>query len=155
MSEHAFQYLRGDDAWSETIPSDTDILVTHTPPKYHLDLPLPDGLGCEHLLAEVRRVKPALHVFGHVHWGAGRTVVWWDKAHDAYVQGMSVRLGWTHGVWSPRVWWSVVRVVYRGVRELLWDRVWGGKSRSTVMVNAALMKGNTGKLGNGVQVVDI
>jgi predicted MPP superfamily phosphohydrolase len=59
-SVHAFQYERGKDAWSETVPRDTDILVTHTPPKYHLDLSLPQGLGCEHLLKEVERVKPVL-----------------------------------------------------------------------------------------------
>jgi hypothetical protein len=155
MSVHAFQYTRGNDAWSETIPEDIDVLVTHTPPKYHLDLSLPWGIGCEHLLAEVRRVKPTLHIYGHVHWGAGQTVVWWDKAHDAYTQGMAVQSSWTHGLLNPRLWWSVVRVAYRGIRELLWDRVWGGKSRSTIMVNAAQMHGNTGKLGNAVQVVNI
>lgn len=155
MSVHAFQYPRAQDAWSETVPEDTDILVTHTPPKWHLDLPLPDGLGCEHLLREVERVKPALHVFGHVHWGAGKTVVWWDKAHDAYVQGMAVKSKWSHGALNPRLWWSVVRALYRGIRELLWDRVWGGRSSNTIMVNAAQTHGNTGKLGNRIQVVDI
>ena len=153
MSVHAFQYPRGRDAWSETVPRDTDILVTHTPPKYHGDLALPSGMGCEHLLAEVKRVKPSLHVFGHVHWGAGRTVVWWDKAHDAYVRGMSIQSRLTS--LDPRLWWSIVRVLYRGIREMLWDRVWGGRSERTIMVNAAQMRGNTGKLGNEVQVVDI
>lgn len=155
MNVHAFQYARGQDAWSETVPEDVDILVTHTPPKYHMDLPLPKGMGCEHLLAEVRRVKPTLHVFGHVHWGAGRTVVWWDKAHDAYSQGMTIETKWTYELFNIRLWWSVVRVLYRGVRELLWDRVWGGQSSNTIMVNAGQMRGNTGKLGNTVQVVDI
>jgi calcineurin-like phosphoesterase family protein len=152
---HAFMYPRGQDAWSETIPEDTDILVTHTPPKWHADIPLPRGLGCEHLLREVRRVKPALHVFGHVHWGAGKSVVCWDKAHDAYVQGMAQESRWTRGVLNPWIWASLVRVVYRGVREVLWDRVWGGKSTCTVMVNGAQVRGNTGELGNEVQVVDI
>ncbi|KAF2865991.1 Metallo-dependent phosphatase-like protein [Massariosphaeria phaeospora] len=155
MAVHAFQYPRGQDAWSETVPEDTDILITHTPPKYHLDLPFPSGLGCEHLLAEVQRVKPALHVFGHVHWGAGQEVVWWDRCHEAYQQGMSTRSKWTHGLLNPWLWWSVVRVVYRGLRELVWDRVWGGQGPSTVMVNAAQTHGNTGKLGNAVQIVDI
>jgi hypothetical protein len=155
MSVHAFQYPRGQDAWSDTVPKDTDVMVTHTPPKYHLDLSLPQGLGCEHLLAEVKRVKPILHVFGHVHWGAGQAVVSWDKAHDAYTQGMAVQSKWTHGLLNPRLWWSVVRVFYRGIRELLWDRVWGGQSTNTIMVNAAQMHGNTGKLGNTIQVVDI
>jgi predicted MPP superfamily phosphohydrolase len=155
MSVHAFQYPRGRDAWSGTVPEDIDILITHTPPKYHLDLPLPKGIGCEHLLREVKRVKPTLHVFGHVHWGAGQTVVWWDKAHDAYVRGLSIESGWTRGLLNPRLWWNLVRVAYRGIRELLWDRVWGGQSPNTIMVNAGQMHGNTGKLGNLVHVVDI
>jgi hypothetical protein len=155
MSVHAFQYERGQDAWSKTVPADTDILVTHTPPKYHMDLPLPDGMGCEHLLAEVKRVKPRLHVFGHVHWGAGQDIVWWDGCHDAYVDGMQVKTGWTGGIFSPRLWWNLSRVVYRGLRNLVWDKVWGGQGPHTRMVNAAQMHGNTGKLGNVVQVVDI
>lgn len=155
MNVHAFQYERGQDAWSETVPEDIDILVTHTPPKFYRDLSLPVGLGCEHLLAEVRRVKPALHVFGHVHWGAGRTVVWWDKAHDAYREGLSIQSQWTRGLLNPYLWLNVLRVIYRGVRELLWDRVWGGQSPNTIMVNAAQMHGNTGRLANSIQVVDI
>ncbi|KAF2997582.1 hypothetical protein E8E13_002350 [Curvularia kusanoi] len=152
---HAFQYPRGSDAWSETVPEDVDVLVTHTPPKFHLDLSMPKGLGCEHLLKEVGRAKPALHVFGHVHWGAGREVVHWDRAHDAYVQGMGRDSRYVRGVLDVKLWWTVVRVVYREVRELLWDRVWGGQSTRTMLVNAAQTKGNTGKLGNPIQVVEI
>jgi hypothetical protein len=155
MSEHAFQYERGQDAWSETVPEDTDILITHTPPKYHKDLPLPDGMGCEHLLAEVKRVKPKLHIFGHVHWGAGREVVWWDGCHDAFVQGMATKSRWTLGILNPWLWLNVVRVGYRGLKGLLWDKVWGGQGPHTILVNAAQMHGNTGKLGNTIQVVDI
>ncbi|KAF1999627.1 Metallo-dependent phosphatase [Amniculicola lignicola CBS 123094] len=155
MSVHAFQYPRGRDAWSETVPEDVDILVTHTPPKHHLDLPLPDGMGCEHLMAEVKRVKPTLHVFGHVHWGAGQMVVWWDRTHEAYENGMSIKSKWSHGILNPRLWWNLVRVGYRGVRGLIWDKVWGGQGASTIMVNAAQMHGNTGKLGNAAQVVVI
>jgi hypothetical protein len=155
MSIHAFQYERGQDAWSETVPEDTDILVTHTPPKFHMDLSLPNGMGCEHLMAEVKRVKPALHVFGHVHWGAGQEVVWWDGCHDAYQDGMNVRSKWFFGILNPWLWWCFVRVGYRGLRGLIWDRVWGGQRANTIMVNAAQMHGNTGKLGNSVQVVEI
>lgn len=155
MSVHAFQYQRGSDAWSETVPEDVDILITHTPPKHHLDLALPKGLGCEHLLEEVRRVKPMLHVFGHVHWGAGRETVHWDRTHEAYVEGMGTESKYTRGVLNPRLWWNVVRVFYRGLRELMWDRVWGGQSSQTIMVNAAQTYGNTGKLGNPIQVVEM
>ncbi|KAF1953511.1 Metallo-dependent phosphatase [Byssothecium circinans] len=155
MSVHAFQYPRGRDAWSETVPEETDILVTHAPSKFHRDLPLPDGMGCEHLAAEVKRVKPALHVFGHVHWGAGQEVIWWDGCHEAYEKGMAMQTGWTRGLMNVWLWMCVVRVAYRGVRGLIWDRVWGGQGERTILVNAAQMHGNTGKLGNPVQVVDM
>ena len=50
------------------IPQDTAVLVTHGPPRGVLDAPSHgDPQGCEQLLAAVRRVKPPLHVFGHVH----------------------------------------------------------------------------------------
>lgn len=155
MSVHAFQYPRGRDAWSETVPEDTDILITHTPPKFHMDLPLPTGMGCEHLAAEVKRVKPALHVFGHIHWGAGREVVWWDGCHDAYEKGMAIHSRWFFGLLNPWLWLNLVRVAYRGLRGLIWDRVWGGQGPHTTLVNASQMRGNTGRLGNTVQVVDI
>lgn len=34
----AFQYPRSTDVWHESIPPDTDVLITHTPPRGHLDL---------------------------------------------------------------------------------------------------------------------
>jgi Icc-related predicted phosphoesterase len=55
------------------IPSDTDVLVTHGPPFGILDQ-APGSehhQGCRQLLAAVRRIKPMLHVFGHVHAGYG------------------------------------------------------------------------------------
>ncbi|KAL1999678.1 hypothetical protein VTN02DRAFT_4191 [Thermoascus thermophilus] len=69
--EHAFTYPAHHDAWSSTVPPDTDILVTHTPPAYHRDLSPVFSAGCPFLLAETWRVRPALHVFGHVHAAYG------------------------------------------------------------------------------------
>jgi len=48
--------------WNK-IPVDTDILITHGPPKGILD----NGVGCEELLLHVNNIKPAIHCFGHVH----------------------------------------------------------------------------------------
>ena len=60
------------------IPNDTDILVTHSPPHGILDASLWDKeefFGCRKLREEVLcRVKPKLHVFGHVHEWGGRSV---------------------------------------------------------------------------------
>ncbi|EON65333.1 hypothetical protein W97_04571 [Coniosporium apollinis CBS 100218] len=152
--EFAFQYPCGRDAWSDTVPADIDILVTHTPPKYHLDLPA--SLGCEWLLREVRRVQPALHVFGHVHAGAGREVVWWDEEQSAFERGCAAfGHGWLWDLVSVKGYIELLRVVIFGISGIVWHRVWGGEVRGCVLVNAALTVNNTGKLGNEVQVVEI
>jgi Icc-related predicted phosphoesterase len=56
-----------------TIPTGTDILVTHGPPRGILDHERgSDHLqGCHQLREAVLRVKPRLHVFGHCHLGYG------------------------------------------------------------------------------------
>jgi Icc-related predicted phosphoesterase len=55
------------------IPEDTDILITHGPPYGILDLGPDSGLhsGCRELFDAVMRVRPKLHVFGHVHGAYG------------------------------------------------------------------------------------
>jgi hypothetical protein len=50
-----------------TIPGDTDILISHIPPLGILD----GGAGCPALRRAVIRVKPRLHCFGHVHSAYG------------------------------------------------------------------------------------
>lgn len=77
----AFQYPRAEDVWHGTVPEGTDILITHAPPRGHLDLL---SIGCVHLLQELWRVRPRLHVFGHVHEGAGTETVQFDALQDAY-----------------------------------------------------------------------
>lgn len=73
----AFNLPRGEEClqkWDH-IPSDTDLLITHTPPLGHGDLCC-SGVraGCVELLSTVqKRVKPKYHVFGHVHEGYGIT----------------------------------------------------------------------------------
>lgn len=57
--------------WQQ-IPPQTDILVTHGPPFGTLDeLYDPAGrlvrAGCRELLLAVRKIQPALHIFGHIH----------------------------------------------------------------------------------------
>lgn len=62
----------------DRIPDDTDILVTHGPPMGILDELLrvdgePSGqyVGCSDLMEAVKRIKPDLHFFGHIHCGYG------------------------------------------------------------------------------------
>lgn len=64
--------------WSK-VPDDIDILVTHGPAYGIGDAVSPQYLrgredphvGCKALLARVKEVKPKIHVFGHIHEGAG------------------------------------------------------------------------------------
>jgi Icc-related predicted phosphoesterase len=60
--------------WAK-IPNGVDVLVTHGPPFGVLDRTTTDELvGCEELLMAVERAQPRLHVFGHIHEGAGALV---------------------------------------------------------------------------------
>lgn len=57
----------------DRIPSDTDVVVTHTPPHGILDKAgRKEGrLGCEELTIRLSAIKPQLHIFGHVHEAHG------------------------------------------------------------------------------------
>lgn len=50
-----------------------DVLITHGPPWGIQDYILPNSqhLGCEDLRDAVKRVKPKVHIFGHIHGGYG------------------------------------------------------------------------------------
>jgi predicted phosphodiesterase len=58
--------------WAQ-IPAGIDVLITHGPPFGILDrTSRGDEVGCVDLLAAVQRVRPRLHVFGHIHEAHGR-----------------------------------------------------------------------------------
>ncbi|KAJ6185887.1 hypothetical protein N7519_007188 [Penicillium mononematosum] len=77
----AFQYPPDQDLWTGSVSEGIDVLITHGPPRAHLDLL---HLGCNHLLRELWRVRPKLHVFGHVHAGAGTEWILFDALQEAY-----------------------------------------------------------------------
>lgn len=78
----AFGYETDDAAalWDQ-IPPDTDVLVTHTPPRSHCDQK-PDRtlVGCNALREAMSRIRPPLAVCGHVHEGRGYERVRWSSA---------------------------------------------------------------------------
>lgn len=53
----------------DLIPNGIDVLITHGPPYGILDETLPNDehVGCSDLLDAVMRVKPQVHIFGHIH----------------------------------------------------------------------------------------
>lgn len=72
----AFNLRRGPEIrerW-DLIPDDTDVLITHGPPAGYGDRTARgERVGCEDLLDAIARVRPILHVCGHIHEGYGLT----------------------------------------------------------------------------------
>lgn len=60
----------------DMIPKGTDILITHGPPHRILDYPFgkQPPVGCADLMDAVFKLKPKLHVFGHIHGSYGERI---------------------------------------------------------------------------------
>ncbi|TPX09011.1 uncharacterized protein E0L32_001728 [Thyridium curvatum] len=131
--------------------------------RYHLDL----SLGCAGLLDEVWRVRPRLHVFGHVHWGRGREAVYFDDCQRAYESlmarrrrdqvGGQVQVGPLRDLVPGPAWLDALRVLLHGLESVLFKVLMQGPgtNQASLMVNAGQMLGNTGKLGGKVEIVDM
>ncbi|KAH8757731.1 phosphoesterase [Diaporthe sp. PMI_573] len=94
----AFQYSPDPHFWAEIfaplVRMKPDILVTHGPPKFHLDARDFHRAGCPYLSGEVARIRPKLHVFGHIHTSYGREDAVLDGMQRAYED---VMIGWAAG----------------------------------------------------------
>ncbi len=123
-----FQYLPGSDVFSGMVPDETDILITHMPPIFHLDV---DGFGDVHLLNEVWRAKPKLHVYGHVHEGFGTDVLRFDRFEKLYED---VCRGKGH-------FWMVVQMIIILLKETVLGPT--RESSYTVLINPAAVGGLT------------
>ena len=78
-SEDRFNGQEGKRTRVEDFPG-IDVLVTHGPPKGMLDRTTgftSTNAGCKSLWTAVRRAKPRLHVFGHIHEGYGAVRMNW------------------------------------------------------------------------------
>ena len=81
--------------WNQ-IPLESDIVITHTPPKYHCDESKDWGTaGCEALRQTLWRVRPRLLICGHIHDARGVERVRWDlmAPHIKYKEECTI--SWT------------------------------------------------------------
>lgn len=116
FGDWAFAYKRNEDRFNSPdqtkniIPSfpDIDIIMTHGPPKNIMDNCPQGHQGCENLLRAVRRARPHLHCFGHIHEGYGAEVVTWksdlsDADVDVDSNGTITSTASGHGAGAPLV----------------------------------------------------
>ncbi|KAF3800647.1 putative rhamnogalacturonate lyase C [Colletotrichum gloeosporioides] len=144
----AFQYPRSGplDPWAGRVPAGTDVLVTHAPPKGHMDDPQ-GNWGCEMLLRELWRVRPRLHVFGHVHCGHGVEAIGFDEVQGAWEDVvLDVSKGGRGITAFARMMRACIGVWWRGGRR--------GRGE-TVLVNAAVVGGIGDRLVREAAVVRI
>lgn len=145
----AFQYGPDPHFWANlfaplsTVPN---ILVTHGPPKFHLDARGFHRAGCPYLAREVARIRPRLHVFGHIHASYGREDVVLDGMQRAHEEVMG---GW--GGWET-VCWMMARLVWEG---LIW--IFRGfrareASLTTTFINAATVGGPDNSMANQAMI---
>lgn len=75
----------------DRIPMETSVLITHGPPLGQMDSFYDHGLkkivhaGDPELHAAVRRVKPRIHIFGHIHAGYGEDIVGPTRSYNVAI----------------------------------------------------------------------
>ncbi|TVY39173.1 putative rhamnogalacturonate lyase C [Lachnellula subtilissima] len=131
------------------IPDDTkvDIMMTHGPAKYQLDkMRNGDSVGCPHLFRALRRIRPRVHAFGHVHnsWGVSR-ILWEEKRWPLPADDD----GFDDGVKGKKA----VRVSDTNDVQLI-ESMERNEGMETLLINAALM-GDGGKLERVPWVIEM
>ena len=103
-------------------------------------------------------MKPRLHVFGHCHYAYGTESVYFDDFQITYERLMARR---RHGLlWDlvpSQLWVNVAQLVFHGVHSVLWKWIMGGpgSNQGSLMVNAAQMYKNSGRVTSRAVVVDM
>lgn len=96
-----------------------------------------EHVGCEHLLRAMRRCKPRLHCFGHIHEGWGAQKIVWEEGGELDVQTPMQHVKSVEGL-------QVDEQRMRDERAVYVDASRGGEQevefgRETLMVNASIM----------------
>ncbi|KAG6017009.1 hypothetical protein E4U43_002537 [Claviceps pusilla] len=138
--------------WDD-IPPNTDIVVTHTPPRNHGDATTEQRpKGCEALRRALWCVQPRLAVCGHIHDGRGAHRIVWDTDPRSSVVGFaekSVSVWTDPGAGNNKL--SLVDLTARKGPSLA--------EHETCVVNAAILRSRHphegGKQFNKPIVVDV
>ncbi|KAG6024151.1 hypothetical protein E4U41_001844 [Claviceps citrina] len=122
------------------------VVVTHGPPHLHLDKRDFYRAGCPYLAKEIRRIRPRLSVFGHIHASHGREDVTLDGVQRMYEEVTRGYIGWGGIVWmATMVSWARVKHTFIKAQE----------DKKTTFVNAAVVGGPQNELQNAPISVDL
>lgn len=146
----AFQYdAHDEDHWSSRFDGvkSPDIVVTHGPPKFHLDTAGIHRAGCPYLAEEIARLRPRLVVFGHIHASHGREDVVLDRVQRLYEQVLVGWAGWVGVV--------LMAVLVAWNKVISWTRVFDRPKKVTLFVNASIVGGATNEIVNEPIIVDL
>ncbi|KAL3481770.1 Metallo-dependent phosphatase-like protein [Aspergillus californicus] len=79
LGDWGFQY-HPETGHTFNLEKDTDIVITHGPPRGIMDTTYSgERAGCPRLFEAIARVRPRMHCFGHIHEGWGAKVVGWRR----------------------------------------------------------------------------
>jgi predicted phosphohydrolase len=141
----AFQYPPMQNVWKDLIPDGTDILLTHGPPKGHLDV-YEMSRGCEWLTRELWNKKPRLVVFGHIHAGHGIESLDWGFVQRLYDQlvvgdaGLLTVILMAFVQLAGKMWYILSRTPKRG---------------TSTLINAAVVEGKNNVGNRPPRIIDI
>ncbi|OCK88518.1 phosphoesterase [Cenococcum geophilum 1.58] len=146
----AFQHPREQDNWTNRIPADSDIVVTHGPPRLHLDTRDFHHAGCPFLAQEIARVRPRIIVFGHIHASYGREDIVLNSVRWAYEEILTDWAGWEamcrmgFGILLARI-----RAIFTTKEKMI------KAEKITAFVNAAVVGGIENQLQNQPITVEL
>ncbi|KAG8409320.1 hypothetical protein J3459_017626 [Metarhizium acridum] len=146
----AFQYHPNNSRhWKDTFASldkKPHIVVTHGPPHLHLDRRDFHRAGCPYLAEEVHRIRPRLHVFGHIHASYGLEDVMLDSVQRTYEEVIRGWVGWGGIVrMAIMVAWARAKYIFREPKA----------DKNVTFVNAAVVGGPHNELQNAPITIDL
>lgn len=135
--------IRGPEGFDLSI-RDIDVVMTHGPPYGVLDdTRIGTKAGSRHLLNAVARGVPKLHCFGHIHEGAGATLIRWGVDDDdaGVLNGAEVVTSVAAGSQLDERDGSIrpLDICAGGAESGAGDRIKFEPGKETLFVNAAIM----------------